>query len=149
MLNATDVTTDAASDGTERTSPAPSRRLDIPQSGTNPECAGKVPEALDSTVFASLRQLDADEPGFLAELVGDFLAGAGARMEAIRHAFRRGGPGIASEAHGLKGISGTVGAFRMADLAGRVERTRDEALLEELEAEYRRLRLAFAAELAG
>lgn len=99
-------------------------------------------------MLLSLRQLDANQPGFLAELVGDFLDGALAHVEAIRQAFRRDGPEIAHEAHALKGISGIVGAFRMAALAGRMERTADEALLEELEAEYERVRLAFAAELA-
>lgn len=120
-------------------------------SGDAPAAPGKPPEALDPHVLAALRRLDGDEPGFLAELAGDFLAGARLRLDAMRRALaERRAAEAAREAHGLRGIAGTIGARRLAELATGVERAEGAVVpIDELETELRRVRRALAAALVG
>jgi len=113
-------------------------------------------EPLDAHAFGKLVTLDGEEPGFLAELVGEFEEGVTRRLEAIAHAIATADwPRLAAAAHSLRGSCGTVGARRMAALAGRLEdrppATREEAAaeLERLRAEYGALRRALEAALAG
>jgi HPt (histidine-containing phosphotransfer) domain-containing protein len=100
----------------------PSRR-----SGVVPGSSGVAPEslpidALDGVVFGRLVALEAEAPGFLAELVTEFEDGVTRRLAALRDAVRTGdGEALAFAAHSLRGSCGTVGAMRMAALANHLE----------------------------
>lgn len=108
------------------------------------------PDALDRRVFASLAALESDMPGFLRQLVVEFHEEASRRLVAIGEALRAGNSAaLAFEAHGLWGSCGTLGARRMAILAGCLEvmgregRTEDGLpLLPALESEYQAVRRA-------
>ena len=101
---------------------APSRR-----SGVVPGSSGVAPEslpidALDAVVFGRLVALEAEAPGFLAELVTEFEDGVTRRLAALRDAVRTGDvEALAFAAHSLRGSCGTVGAMRMAALANHLE----------------------------
>lgn len=111
------------------------------------------PAALDRRVLGSLGTLDADTPGFLRQIVGEFHEAASRRLAAIAEALRAGdAQALSFEAHGLRGSCGTLGASRMAILAGRLEalgrgsRTADGLpLLPALEREYQAVRRALDA----
>jgi two-component system sensor histidine kinase/response regulator len=114
------------------------------------------PEALDSAVFGKLVALEADEPGFLAELVGEFQQGVVRRLLALHAALDAGDvEGLVFAAHSLRGSCGTVGARRMAVIAGRLEDTPSvvpetvEPLLRQLEAEYDAVRRALEKAMAA
>src|ERR1700730_12569997 len=95
--------------------------------GPAPESRGGAhdplpPDALDGTVFGKLVALEADEPGFLAELVGEFQEGARRRLAALHAALEAAdASGLVFAAHSLRGSCATIGARRMAVLAGRLE----------------------------
>jgi two-component system sensor histidine kinase/response regulator len=110
------------------------------------------PDALDGNVFGKLLALEAEEPGFLAELVREFQQGVVRRLLAMRAAVEGGdGEALAFAAHSLRGSCGTIGARRMALIAGRLEDTPSaapetvEPLLRQLEAEYEAVRHALDA----
>lgn len=114
------------------------------------ETPDALPDALDRRVFASLAALETDTPGFLCQILGEFHEEASRHLVAIGEALRAGNAGaLAFEAHGLRGSCATLGAGRMAILAGRLEalereaRTQDGlALLRALESEYEAVRRA-------
>jgi len=117
-------------------------------SGETPDAP--PPDALDRRIFASLSALETDSPGFLCQIMGEFHEAASRRLVAIGEALRAGNAGaLAFEAHGLRGSCNTLGARRMAILAGRLEaigcagRTEDGLpLLPALESEYETVRRA-------
>jgi HPt (histidine-containing phosphotransfer) domain-containing protein len=78
---------------------------------------------IDPGVWQSLQALEAaGEPGFLRELVSEFLAQAPSRIDAVRAAGARGdAQALEYEAHRLKGSCGSLGAFAMADCCDRLE----------------------------
>lgn len=78
---------------------------------------------IDPRVWASLLALEAaGEPGFLRELVGEFLAQAPRRMAALGDASAHANaPALEREAHGFKGSCGSLGATAMADCCERLE----------------------------
>lgn len=78
---------------------------------------------IDAKVWESLLALEAaGEPGFLRELVAEFLAQAPKRMAALRDASARAdAPALEREAHGFKGSCGSLGATAMADCCERLE----------------------------
>lgn len=85
--------------------------------------AANLPAPIDPQVWASLQALEAaGEPGFLRELVGEFLAQAPSRIASLRAAGARGdAQALEREAHGFKGSCGSLGAFAMADCCDRLE----------------------------
>lgn len=78
---------------------------------------------IDAKMWASLLALEAaGEPGFLRELVAEFLAQAPQRMAALGDACARAdAPALEREAHGFKGSCGSLGATAMADCCQRLE----------------------------
>jgi HPt (histidine-containing phosphotransfer) domain-containing protein len=97
------------------------------RSGVVPGSSGVAPEslpidALDAVVFGRLAALEAEAPGFLAELVTEFEDGVTRRLASLRDAVRTGDvEAIVFAAHSLRGSCGTVGAMRMAALANHLE----------------------------
>ncbi len=72
---------------------------------------------LDTTVLVELRESVGDDPEFVAELVGDFLADAPDQLATLRDATGSGdAPGAMRAAHTLKGNSRTFGAMELASL---------------------------------
>ena len=78
---------------------------------------------LDPEIWASLESLEAaGAPGFLRELVNEFLAQAPKRMDRIRAAAATGdAPALEREAHAFKGSCGSLGAFAMAESCDKLE----------------------------
>lgn len=133
----------------------------VPSSGAVPGRSGGAPETtatqpLDRRAFGALVDLEASAPGFLAELVTEFQAGATERVQAIQQAVRAGDiEALKFAAHTLRGSCGTIGAWRMATLAGRLEdappMTPEAAwpLIHRLETEYHAVRHALAEVVPG
>ena len=100
---------------------------------------------IDQNALEALRSLQDDsDDDLLAELIELFLQDAPVRLGAIREAIAgEDWAQLAASAHSLKGSCGSLGAVRMADLCGRLERYgrsgRDrreaEQMFKELEAE--------------
>jgi HPt (histidine-containing phosphotransfer) domain-containing protein len=77
---------------------------------------------LDETVLVALRASVGDDPDFLAELIGDFLADAPAQLATLRDATASGdAPAAMRSAHTLKGNSRTFGATELAALSQEAE----------------------------
>jgi HPt (histidine-containing phosphotransfer) domain-containing protein len=136
-------------------SPGPPGPPGPPRPGSHE--AGALPaDALDLHVFGKLIALESDEPGFLAELVGEFQQGVTRRLAAIADAIEvEDWKALAAAAHSLRGSCGTVGARRMAALAGRMEdeppstRATASPLLAQLQSEYEAVRRAIDAAVAA
>jgi HPt (histidine-containing phosphotransfer) domain-containing protein len=108
-------------------------------------------DALDAQVFGRLAALEAEAPGFLAELLGEFESGVNRRLAALRDAVRTGDvEAMTFAAHSISGSCGTVGALRMAGLAKYLEygdptRSQRRALVRQLELEWHCVRRALDA----
>jgi HPt (histidine-containing phosphotransfer) domain-containing protein len=111
-----------------------------------------VQDGVDVSSLQALRQLQRpDRPDGVARIVTTFLAETDVRIEAMRQAVAGDDAlGLERAAHALKGISGTVGAHQMHDLAMRLEQIGREGhtagaadLLSELEAALGRARPIF------
>ena len=78
---------------------------------------------LDPEIWESLVSLEAaGAPGFLRELLSEFLAQAPQRMARVRAAAATGDAlALEREAHAFKGSCGTLGAFAMAASCDRLE----------------------------
>ncbi|MBM4125545.1 MAG: response regulator, partial [Nitrospira sp.] len=64
-------------------------------------------DPIDSEILAALREIGSDEPGFLDDLIAQFLQDAPQRLNALQHAIDKGDErGMERAAHNLKGISG-------------------------------------------
>jgi len=108
---------------------------------------------LDTTVLVALRESVGDDPAFLAELVGDFLADAPDQLAALRDATDSGdAPGAMRAAHTLKGNSRTFGATELGSICQDAEaaaRAGDLdgvlARLDAIESEWRRVSAALVA----
>jgi len=122
-------------------------------SGVAPASSGVAPEslpieALDPVVFGRLVALEAEAPGFLAELVTEFEGGITRRLAALHEAVPADDDdAIEFAAHSIKGSCGTIGALRMATLANHLENgdpTRSEiaALVRQLTLEWDAVRRA-------
>lgn len=89
-----------------------------------------------------------DDPAFLAELVGDFLADAPVQLQSLREALSRGDADSARRvAHTLKGNSRTFGAGKLASLCEEAEAAAQAGDLEgvlvrvdEIDGEWTRVR---------
>lgn len=90
-----------------------------------PDDAASAPPAADTTVLdrsvlADLRRMT--DAGILADLIGDFVDEARARVSRLAAAAARGdGATVADEAHALKSSAGTYGAAQIARLAADIE----------------------------
>ena len=82
-----------------------------------------MPPVLDPEIWASLESLEAaGAPGFLRELVSEFLARAPERLLRVRAAAASGdAPALEREAHAFKGSCGSLGALAMAASCDRLE----------------------------
>jgi CheY-like chemotaxis protein/HPt (histidine-containing phosphotransfer) domain-containing protein len=112
-------------------------------------------EALDPEVMAGLRELGGAE--MLTELAGMFLDDASSCLATLREAIEAGDANSAERvAHTLKGSSGNMGAKEMAAICAELQDTgssgdltRAPELLEQLEDEFKQVRSALEAEIAG
>lgn len=86
---------------------------------------------IDAQVWSGLVALEAaGEPGFLEELVSEFLRTTPLRIGKLGGASERGdASALEREAHGLKGSCGAVGALRMVSLCDELETLGREARL--------------------
>lgn len=78
--------------------------------------------ALDTGTLEDLRESVGGDPGFLAELIDEFLADAPTQLAALREAAAAGDGDVARRAaHTLKGNSRTFGADGLASLCQEAE----------------------------
>jgi HPt (histidine-containing phosphotransfer) domain-containing protein len=97
------------------------------RAGVLPGSSGVTPEALpvdalDGVVFGRLVALEAEAPGFLAELISEFETGITRRLAALHEGVGTGdAKAIEFAAHSIRGSCGTIGALRMATLANDIE----------------------------
>jgi two-component system, sensor histidine kinase and response regulator len=77
---------------------------------------------IDHQVLSRLRELEADVPGLVSDVVGTFLRETPGRIARLQEAFESGDAGAAAAAaHGLKGSAGAIGALRLAHLCSEIE----------------------------
>jgi signal transduction histidine kinase/ActR/RegA family two-component response regulator/HPt (histidine-containing phosphotransfer) domain-containing protein len=85
--------------------------------------AGRHLPLVDSDALSSLRALERDGPGFLAEVVREFDEGFRQKLGDMQLAARENdGAALRGAAHFVKGSAGIVGAEGMASLCRRLER---------------------------
>ncbi|HEX7897469.1 MAG TPA: Hpt domain-containing protein [Planctomycetota bacterium] len=109
-----------------------------------------LPPALDAEMFGQLKELEAGSPGFLADLVKQFLDQATRQFELVRTLLQtKDGEGVFRAAHLLKGSAGSMGALPLMDLlreleaAGQKRAFADaEALMPRLDREFARVQRA-------
>lgn len=113
----------------------------------------ELPPALDAAMFGQLKELEAGSPGFLKDLIRQFLEQAVKQLAIIRDLARaKDGDGLYRAAHLLKGSSGSLGALVLMDLLKRVEASGKsgawpevEGLLPRVDAEFARVKTALEA----
>lgn len=111
------------------------------------------PDPLNLETLESLREYDdSDEPGFLADLIGSYLADTESRFASARDAHGAGdAASLARFFHAIKGSSLNLGAENLATLMQRLERECKQGALppaerlQEGEAEFRRVKAALSA----
>jgi CheY-like chemotaxis protein len=117
--------------------------------------SGGATDALDQSVLAGLRELGDQE--LVAELAELFLKDVSSQLEALREAIRVGdAPSAERVTHTLKGSCGNMGALRMSTICAELqdvgysgELELAHVLVERLEAEFARVRVALEAETEG
>lgn len=109
-------------------------------------------DPLDASALSRLVALEADAPGFLAEICDEFEQGVIRRIVAMRAAIETDDrAALSAAAHGLRGSCGTVGAHRMAVLARGIEDVASmnlgaaARLILQLQSEYEAVRIALEA----
>lgn len=120
-----------------------------------PSATSPMPMALDVDAINKLRDLSSDgDPDLITEVIGLFLQEAPRRIAALRAASARGDAKELREiAHALKGSAGQLGARSVQMIAGRIEEIgrsgaiAGAALIDGLDAELQRARVAMNAEL--
>lgn len=91
-----------------------------PSDGTR--AAADSESAIDTSVLMQLRELEADVPGLVADVVTTFLRETPGRIERLRAALPVGDVHeVERAAHGLKGSAGAVGAARLGRAAAAIE----------------------------
>jgi HPt (histidine-containing phosphotransfer) domain-containing protein len=109
---------------------------------------------LDTSVVRTLIALGGDEPGFVAEMVGDFADSVRRHTRAMRVAVQHAdAAALMAAAHALQGSCGIIGARRMAETSRAIEENARAAggghrtlpLILRLESEYRAVRAALDA----
>jgi HPt (histidine-containing phosphotransfer) domain-containing protein len=112
-------------------------------------------DSVDRPVLKALREDIESDPDLFAKLIGTFLNEVSKRMNALQHAVEQANAeAMMDAAHGLKGMSSTFGARRMASLClelekkGRAGSVCDTgAIFSELETESGYVRQLFELEL--
>ncbi|HET7478895.1 MAG TPA: response regulator, partial [Rubrobacteraceae bacterium] len=130
------------------------------ESGTEPppETPTESPNEppLDDAVLSALRELQEEgEPDIIAELAGLFVEDTVERLGTLREAIEAGdAAGVERAAHALKGSSGNMGARGLSERSARLEEagtagalSEAKDLLESIESEFARVRLALEAEV--
>lgn len=110
---------------------------------------------IDPLVFDGLRVLsDEDDPGFLARLIGHFLADTPIRLTTLGTACRKGrAEDVQRIAHSLKGSAANLGALGLARICDQVSTAAVRGLdavpdlLADLELEFQRVRVQLAQDL--
>lgn len=108
---------------------------------------------LDPELFGQLKELEAGAPGFLKDLIAQFLDQATRQISVIGELTRaRDGEGLHRAAHLLKGSSGSIGALDLMELlrglesAGQKRAWGDaEGLLPRVDVEFARVKAALDA----
>lgn len=106
---------------------------------------------LDRPTIAALRELAGQgEPDPFPQIAQRFLNNASTRLARLIGGLPS--TGVVGEAHSLRGMSGTIGARRLARLCGDLELEAShgkspEGLIDEITFEFRRVRLALEQEL--
>jgi len=111
--------------------------------------------SIDPLVFDGLRVLsDDDDPGFLARLIGHFLADTPTRLTMLGTACRKGrAEDVQRVAHSLKGSASNLGALGLARICDQVSAAAARGLdavpghLAELELEFQRVRAQLELDL--
>jgi HPt (histidine-containing phosphotransfer) domain-containing protein len=86
--------------------------------------------SVDPQALARLRELEADVPGLVSDVLSTFLRETPDRIERIRAAFSTADAAtLESAAHGLTGSASAVGAERLARLSAEIERCGQERLV--------------------
>lgn len=133
-------------------------QADLARSGSFSGSTGETPDhlTLDARVLGTLIALGADMPGFMDELVGEFVDSVQRHTSGMRLAvLHADAEGLIFSAHSLKGTCGIIGARRMAALSRQVEEKAyaggDETLplIVRLEIEYAAVRVALAAAITA
>ena len=112
---------------------------------------------LDPELFGQLKELEIGAPGFLKDLISQFLEQAERQIALLRElAASRDGEGVHRAAHLLKGSSGSIGALALMELlrgletAGQKRAWADaEALLPRVDVEFARVKAALTAAQDG
>ncbi|HKB91654.1 MAG TPA: Hpt domain-containing protein [Opitutaceae bacterium] len=110
---------------------------------------------VDPESLQSLRDITPGDPGFLNEIITLFLEDTPARIAEISDCLAKGdGPTLTRAAHSLKGSSSNFGAEAFRLLAEKIEGMGKQGdfasippALEELKAEYERVKAALQEEL--
>ncbi|MFZ1865051.1 MAG: response regulator [Polyangiales bacterium] len=103
--------------------------------------------ALDLEMLRRLVSLDGEDDDFIRDVMGSYLKQLEESLDAMRDALREDDlESVRLTAHSLKGASKQLGAMRMGDLLGAIERAIDTdaaaAILEQMEQEAPRVREA-------
>jgi signal transduction histidine kinase/DNA-binding response OmpR family regulator len=91
-----------------------------------------IERTIDVEVLSRLRELEADVPGIVAEVLTTFVRDTPDRMERLITAINSADASAAdAAAHSLKGSAGAVGAVRLAELCADIERCSRKGALSE------------------
>ncbi len=135
----------------------PGQTASLP-AGAGDSAAPEDTPPLDLSVLESLRGLQGQgEPDIVTELADMFLDDASAQLSSLRAALEGEDARRVEEiSHTLKGSSGNMGAARMAEICAQLQDAgasgdlgRSSELLERLEAEFERVRVALELEKSG
>lgn len=116
---------------------------------------GMIDDVVDISVLTSFEEEPVSgEPDLVVELIDIFFDDVPQRLTTMREAQALGdGAALGATAHSLKGSSSSLGATQMAAICDEIEVTANNlspeeinAVMNRLEAEFERVRLAFAVE---
>ena len=106
--------------------------------------AARTEPAVDLQVLLQLRELEADVPGLVADVVSTFLRETPGRIDRIRSAFdSTDAAALEKAAHGLKGSAAAIGAQRLTCLCEEIERCARDGNLPECAARVSSLGATF------
>ena len=111
---------------------------------------------LDPRLFDQLKELETGAPGFLKDLVSQFLNQAVGQIAVLHETTRaKDGEGLRLAAHRFKGAAGALAALALMELVAELEKagsarswTAAEELLPRVDAEFVRVKAALEASVA-